>query len=174
MNMIRLSIYLISLLLLGCSEGKEQRLYKDPITGEETVFNYLVKDGWGIYTALDGKVLILEKDGKSLVYVIDAEPFREINIASTSNSFGAVNIVDRNYDNQYDTIVYRNKDIEVTDVGLDGRIEGILNYKEKTMLVNYNGKLTKLLGEGKKKYVVVDDKKIYMKYSDGVFVPVGE
>jgi len=170
--MLKLVIFLVFTLIAGSSFGEGLRLYKDPISGEQMQLKQKEIDGWVVSTALEGKWLILEKKGESVLHIIDGGAGREITVKSQKNVFGAMVIRDKDNDQEYDVITYRREGKEITDIGLDGVIESILDLNDGSMLINYKGRLTQLMGEGKKKHILVNGQKVDVEYVEGKFVPV--
>jgi hypothetical protein len=167
---------LIALLILSFISAnlsaEDIRQYTDPISGEVTRFKRHEVEGAVVYTAHEGKWLILEQNGKAVLHVVNGGSGREITVLSDKTVFGTAELHDTNNDQEYDVIVYRNEGKEIKDIGLDGDIDSVIDYDQKSMLINYKGQLTQLLGEGKKRHIFINGKKIEVVYKDGKYVPV--
>ncbi len=170
--MQRLIVIFLFFLTSGSSFADDIRQYTDPISGEVMQLKRHEVEGSVVYTALDGKWLMLEQNGKVVLHVVNGGLGREITVLSDQAVFGVAELRDTNDDQQYDEITYRNKGKETIDIGLDGVIDSVLDYNDGSMSINYKGELTRLLGEGRKKHILVDGNKIEVVYKGGKFVPV--
>jgi hypothetical protein len=114
--------------VLGCSaedNAPNTRIFFDPATGHEAVFEFADLNNWKLYSGQAGRVLILERDGRPFVFINDLETGRTLSIASEYGAPDVLTLVDADYDGDYDSLRYGNGTVEVTDIGLDGNIESL-------------------------------------------------
>ena len=126
---MKIRILILSLFLVSCSSGDEQKLFKDPISGQETLYDFVAKDGWNFYTSTEGGWLLIERDGELVASIMENENGREVNLQTKTSAFPTVQLTSHNGDHLYELIKYGNGDVEVTDYGLDGEIDGLLKFQ---------------------------------------------
>jgi hypothetical protein len=153
--------------LLGCSADENTRVFVDPATGEEATFEFAAQDNWKIYSAYSGKALILERSGKPVAFIDDFGTRRTLSITSGYEEPVALTLTDEDIDGRYDSIVYGNGAVQVTDIGLDGVIDTLLNKEESRLFVNYHGELHELLRDERGDYIIYLGNRIDMEYDDG-------
>ena len=171
-SLLLITALLVSFFVVGCSDDATLRLYTDPISGEEIIFESVENDGWTLYSGHEGRMIILSKGESPILYVMDTKSGREITIHSSPTILGAVWVEDEDYDGEYDRIKYRNDKVEVSDILMDGEIESILDYETESMRINYQGKFHQLLGKESEKYILVNSERIDLKRENNQFVPV--
>ena len=157
--------------LLGCSAENNTQVFVDPATGEEAAFEFSARDNWKLYSAYEGKALILERSGKPVAFIDDFGLRRTLSIASEYDAPVVLTLTDEDVDGRYDTIKYGNGTVEVTDIGLDGVIDILLNHEEEKMLVNYQGELAELLRDERGEYIIYHGTRIDMEFDDGAAAP---
>lgn len=161
-------------------EDAETQLYKDPISGEETVFEKRLIDGWDIYVtpgySTQGKgILIVAEDGVPIVMISAVKDGpREISISDRTAALPVATLQDRDGNGAFDSIRYSGKSFEAQDTDFNGQPEMIINYDSGRAQIWHNDAWYSLAGEGTDKYIVVSGERIYMQYRDGKFVPVQE
>lgn len=155
------------LFLLGCSTEDNTRVFVDPATGEEATFEYAEQDNWKIYSAYSGKALILEKSGKPVAFIDDFGTRRTLSVTSGYDEPVALTLTDEDIDGHYDSIVYGTDTVQVTDIGLDGVIDTLLNSQEGRVFVNYQGNLHELLSDEDGDYIIHLGERIDMTFDNG-------
>jgi hypothetical protein len=168
-QMIRKLPFITLVLMLGCSAEDNQRIYVDPATGEEAVFEFTSQDNWKLYSGNEGKSVILERDDNPVAFINDFETGRTLSIASDYGDPATLTLIDEDFDGRYDFLKYGNGIVEVIDIGLDGVIDSLLNYAKEQILVNYRGEMFVLRGEDNNKYIIANGERIGVDLVDGVF-----
>ena len=157
-----------SILAYGGEEGK--RVFRDPISGKETVFNQRIVDGWTIDTLPGGRMIIVSQKGKAQVFVTDwSDTGVQVDVRDgEAKRLVTVKGVDRPHHRE---IEYGTGAFLSTDANYDGQPDTVIDYRQGSARVWYGGAWCPLLGGRAEKYIVVNGHRIVMKYKDGRFVP---
>ncbi len=156
------------LLVSACSDDVEQKIYEEPITKKKYVVKQMHLDGWTLNSLEGGSSIILSRDGKNVFGTLGGR----ITIFSENQPEGAVTLSDYDLDTNYESITYRSNGKAVTDIGLDGIQDGVMDYKDVTLFINYKGKMYRFIDTKFDRHIVVDGQKIPVEAKYGIVVPL--
>ncbi len=169
-NMKIFTLFLCSYFLISCSDGIELSYYDDPFSEERLPAKTTQLDEW-VITSIGDEMVILNKGGKNIIAVASSTNRREVMVFSPLDPLqGAATLIDEGGDLIYESITYGDGKSSITDIALDGILDGILDLDKRELMVNYKGSLYPFVEEKGNRHIVVNDEQIPMVYKYGTFV----
>ena len=169
-NMKIFTLLLCSYFLISCSDGIELSYFDDPFSGERLPARTTQLDEW-VITSVGDEIIILSKGNKNIVGIMNSTDKREVMVFSPSNPLqGAATLIDDGGDLIYESITYGDGKNSITDIALDGTLDGVLDFDKKELMVNYQGSLYPFVEEKGNRHIVVNNEQIPMVYKYGTFV----